>query len=228
VTARSSDKQNGEPTEVDLYNKYVSYPEPTVADYEAESDDANTETNSAAYRYSEDPEMENNEVSNTESLKSLAGRLYDAMFFYGLDAPGLGPQLGELGSDPDFKKEALRTQGQSKPSPFLTPSEQRALHLLEVAKKRSAQHKKEGISSASNVSKEAYNPEDKESVRKYIERLQTYIAKLERELSLAQVNLAADEGEQRAMLTAEVDNLSGRLDNAKVELVTMEVADDSR
>jgi hypothetical protein len=59
-----------------------------------------------------------------------------------------------------------------------------------------------------------------------VERLQTYIAKLERELSLAQVNLAADEGEQRAALTAQVENLSGRLDNAKVELVTVEVAND--
>jgi hypothetical protein len=114
----AADDQQTKSNEVDLYNKYVSYPEPTIdRDEEEQEDDGSFESDGPEYKY--EP---GSDTIEDESLKSLAGRLYDAMFFYGLDTPTLKSEVGEMGSDPEFKKEALRAQGQSKPSPFLTPS----------------------------------------------------------------------------------------------------------
>ncbi|KAJ1424839.1 hypothetical protein B484DRAFT_451367 [Ochromonadaceae sp. CCMP2298] len=146
---------------------------------------------------------------------SLFSRLYEAVFFYGLETPDIKKRLlTERGLEQFRKRKRQRTPT----NPFFTPSEQLGLYLLEKGSfekgdkgdrrdrgdrgdRRDRGDRGAMGKGSRKEPKEAYDPNDAQSLQRYAAGVKKYVDRVERELRVVKVALvsaeaASEEGEE--------------------------------
>ena len=200
----------------------------------------------------EEPDYDDDKNDLTVSTASLAEKLYDALFFYGLETPKLGSNRRKKLKEALFAAPNELKSRRMRRSPFFTPSEQLGLYLLRkiksnnnidvppVARSRNDNSRRSSVyenkredSSADENEVLPYDPMNYNSISLYASKVRRYICILEQERAVLEVTLTAEEEEDSCLsggvnnrlldLSNRIGDLKEKINNAKIELVNIKI-----
>ena len=158
-----------------------------------------------------------------KDIKSLLGRIYDSVFFYGLEVPRVSKELRRSLQNVD--SNVINNFKRKPPgSPFFTQSEQLAMFLLKLAQSKGAEtevmrdvvrDRKVTAKATIPIPKTAkdkvcestprdkceylpYDPTSSESLQNYAKQLEKYIANIEMDISFLNVSLETEKSSSAA------------------------------